>query len=106
MAIYFDEFSNLIGSVDFSYNIIQTGLPTIVTFTDISTIIGDSWLWNFGDSSTSIVQNPSHSYLSPGSYTVSLFVTSGSEIFSEIKINLIIVLAGNVSVWRCRSMGK
>ena len=32
------------------------------------------YLWNFGDGTTSTLQNPTHSYTSPGSYTVTLSV--------------------------------
>ena len=31
-----------------------------------------SWLWNFGDGDTSVLQNPSHSYLNSGTYIVKL----------------------------------
>ena len=34
-----------------------------------------AWLWDFGDGSTSTEKNPSHSYDSPGTYTVVLTVT-------------------------------
>jgi PKD repeat protein len=48
------------------------------SFTDTSTDSDGtvvSWSWDFGDGSTSTAQNPSHSYASGGSYTVSLTVT-------------------------------
>ncbi len=35
-----------------------------------------SWLWNFGDGNTSSIQNPSHLYSSPGTYTVQLISSS------------------------------
>ncbi|HKR04289.1 MAG TPA: PKD domain-containing protein, partial [Bacteroidia bacterium] len=35
-----------------------------------------SWLWNFGDGTTSTQQNPTHIYTNPGSYTVSLTITT------------------------------
>ncbi len=35
-----------------------------------------SWLWDFGDGSTSTLQNPSHTYNSTGSYTIKLTVTT------------------------------
>ncbi len=47
-------------------------------FTDQSTDSDGSvvaWAWNFGDGSTSTAQNPSHTYASGGTYTVSLTVT-------------------------------
>ena len=37
-----------------------------------------SWLWNFGDGTTASTQTPSHIYTNPGSYTVSLSVTTQS----------------------------
>lgn len=48
--------------------------PLTVQFTDASTGTPTSWLWNFGDGNTSTVQNPSHMYLNPGNYTVTLQV--------------------------------
>ena len=38
-----------------------------------------SWLWNFGDGQTSNVQNPTHTYVNPGNYTVTLTVTDNSS---------------------------
>lgn len=53
---------------------------TPTPFTDQSTIgtgyITD-WLWNFGDGSSSTLQNDSHIYQSDGVYIASLLVTSG-----------------------------
>jgi PKD repeat protein len=53
--------------------------PLLVQFTDHSTA-GTSpitaWLWTFGDGGTSTSANPSHTYASPGSYAVSLQVTT------------------------------
>ena len=37
-----------------------------------------SWLWNFGDGQTSTVQNPTHTYVNAGNYTVTLTVTDNS----------------------------
>ncbi len=36
----------------------------------------ESWLWRFGDGETSAEENPYHKYESPGSYTVSLVVST------------------------------
>ncbi|MEO6220313.1 MAG: PKD domain-containing protein, partial [Ginsengibacter sp.] len=34
------------------------------------------WQWNFGDGSTALLQNPGHSYSSPGLYTVSMIAST------------------------------
>ncbi len=50
-----------------------------MSFTDASTGNGATiteWSWNFGDNSTSTLQNPTHSYSSGGTYTVALTVTT------------------------------
>jgi PKD repeat protein len=38
-----------------------------------------SYAWDFGDSSTGTGENPSHTYASPGTYTVSLTVTNAAS---------------------------
>ena len=42
--------------------------------TDLDGSVVD-WSWDFGDSNTSDVQNPSHTYPADGTYTVALVVT-------------------------------
>ncbi|MEM6272030.1 MAG: PKD domain-containing protein [Bacteroidota bacterium] len=62
--------------------------PTVVNFTDQSysdtTIV--SWQWNFGDGSQQFIQNPSHTYITPGSYTVTLIVTNAIGCTDTIAI--------------------
>lgn len=54
----------------------QNGIP--VSFADDSQGNPQSWLWNFGDGSSSTLQNPSHTFAEPGTYTVTLTVTNSS----------------------------
>jgi gliding motility-associated-like protein len=62
---------------------LQGCTPLFVQFTDTTyspTSIITSWAWNFGDPgsgslNTSTLQNPSHTYNEPGTYTVKLVVT-------------------------------
>jgi PKD repeat protein len=58
----------------FTADITSTCNDTI-NFTDLSGGV-NSWLWDFGDGSTSTLQNPSHYYSSAGTYTVSLTVNN------------------------------
>jgi PKD repeat protein len=50
----------------------------VVEFYDYSACnpVALSWLWNFGDGTTSVLQNPIHTYTMNGYYNVSLQVTS------------------------------
>jgi PKD repeat protein len=53
--------------------------PLTVDFTDTSTpgtSAITSRLWDFGDGGTSTEANPSHTYNDPGTYSVSLTVTT------------------------------
>lgn len=56
-------------------------LPVVVNFSD-SSFSGNpadtisSWLWNFGDGTTSTLQNPVHTYTQAGTYVVWLSVTT------------------------------
>lgn len=50
---------------------------TTVQFTDLSQNLPTTWLWDFGDGTTSADQNPSHVF-APGTYTVSLTVTNAA----------------------------
>jgi len=60
-------------------------------FTDLSTGGVTSWSWDFGDSGTSSVQNPSHVYAAAGTYTVSLTVTAPGGMDSETKVGYVVV---------------
>ena len=56
-------------------------------FTDNSTNVPQNWLWDFGDGSSSTLQNPSHTYAASGTYTVKLVVsnTVGSDSTTQIE---------------------
>jgi PKD repeat protein len=51
-------------------------VPLTVQFYDTSTGAPTAWNWNFGDGGTSSQQNPVHTYVSIGTYTVSLKVSN------------------------------
>ncbi|RMD59947.1 PKD domain-containing protein, partial [Candidatus Parcubacteria bacterium] len=70
-------------------------VPLTVTFTDTSTGNVTSWLWDFGDGSTSTVQHPTHTYQAPGMYTVSLTVSGPDGSSMETKADLITVTAAD-----------
>lgn len=52
----------------------------------------DSWLWKFGDGATSTEENPYHKYESPGTYTVSLNVsTTNGCLDSTVMVTPVVV---------------
>lgn len=66
--------------------------PTTVTFTDETLGEPTSWYWQFGDGATSTEQNPRHTYIIPGKYSVTLRAyndrTSG-DAFSYLFIEIV-----------------
>ena len=80
-------------SASFSANPTSGNAPLSVNFTDESTGSITSWEWDFGDGSTSTMQNPSHTYAEPGTYTVSLTVTGPGGLDTETKADYIKVLS-------------
>lgn len=65
---------------DFSVDKTSGCSPTNIKFTDRSVTppgtVVTSWKWDFGDGGSSTSQNPSYSYKSPGTYSVTLSITN------------------------------
>jgi PKD repeat protein len=53
-----------------------TSCSNTIQFQDLSAFVPDSWLWLFGDGTTDTVQNPLHTYLSDGTYDVTLIASN------------------------------
>ena len=82
---------------DFSADITSGTAPLAVNFTDQSTNIPTSWLWDFGDGGTSTQPNPSHTFNNEGTYTVSLTATNQYGSNTKIETSFIIVNAGGAA---------
>ncbi|MFC1927208.1 PKD domain-containing protein [Chloroflexota bacterium] len=69
--------------------------PLDVDFSDNS-VAGDNtivdWYWEFGDGDTSTDQNPSHTYGSVGTYTVTLTVTDEHGCSDEATTNVVVTV--------------
>jgi len=83
--------------------------PLNVSFTDESTGTVSSYNWSFGDGGTSTARNPSHTYSSPGTYTVSLTVTGsgGSKTVTKngyirvgIDNDLLVDFGAQYGIWQ------
>lgn len=80
-------------TADFSASATNVVQGTPIAFTDTSTTNGlalASWAWDFDDGATSTERNPSHTYTTPGTYTVTLTVTDGCG-FTDSKMMTITV---------------
>ena len=72
-----------------------------ITFTDASAANAgtiNNWQWNFGDpgsgaSNTSTLQNPSHTFVAAGTYTVTLTVTTDKGCVSNVYSNPVTINA-------------
>ncbi|MBN1199185.1 MAG: PKD domain-containing protein [Bacteroidales bacterium] len=71
---------------------------TSVNFTDLSNPNGGTitaWAWDFGDPASGInnnstLQNPSHIYVDPGTYIVTLYVVNDGTCIDSLKMETII----------------
>jgi PKD repeat protein len=50
---------------------------TTVSFSDLSSGVPTSWAWDFGDGNTSTAQNPSNTYSTAATYSITLISTNG-----------------------------
>lgn len=79
-------------TAEFSADSTTADKPSTITFTDESTGSPVVWSWDFGDGSTSDLQDPTHEYTEAGQYTVTLQIfneAQGSDV--ETKTNYITI---------------
>ena len=60
-------------------------VPLRVAFTDAPAGEPISWLWDLGDGTTSVEQNPAHTYTSAGNYTIRLTVEGATGNSTAVK---------------------
>jgi len=94
-------------NADFSLNFTTS---SDVDFMDMSTN-ATSWAWDFGDGSTSTLQNPTHTYAASGNYTITLIATDGCTTDTST-VNQPVTIVGledgivqNLSVYPVPSQG-
>ncbi|MEO6832736.1 MAG: PKD domain-containing protein, partial [Chitinophagaceae bacterium] len=77
---------------NFSANNTVSCNPLVVQFADLSTNSPTSWAWNLGNGTTSTLQNPSTTYSTPGTYTVTLVASNASGSNTKTITNYITIL--------------
>ncbi|MHC5077880.1 MAG: PKD domain-containing protein [Planctomycetota bacterium] len=79
-------------TADFSASPVVGTAPLLVTFTSLATGDYDSLAWCFGDGTEATHPFPTHTYLNPGTYTVTLTLyRANSIVASEAKTGYITV---------------
>ncbi|MCK9630055.1 MAG: PKD domain-containing protein [Methanoregula sp.] len=65
--------------------------PLTVNFIDSSSNSPTSWIWSFGDGGTATEKNPSHTYTTKGTFTVTMTATNAGGSSTETKVGYISV---------------
>ncbi len=81
-AVSFLKTGATVPAGEFSADVVEGNAGMTVQFTDESLGMVSSWLWDFGDGTTSTEQNPSHTYTSAGYYTVTLTVSNSAGSYT------------------------
>jgi PKD repeat protein len=84
--------SILISTSDFSSDKLTANTGELITFTDLTTNAPTSWLWMFGDGTSSSLQNPTKTYSTSGTYSVTLISGRNNSSGIVTKINYITIL--------------
>jgi len=92
------SFSSAPPVTSFSYSDSISCNQTIY-FSDLSTNGPTSWNWDFGDGNSSTLQNPIHTYLNSGEYTVKLVTSNAFGIDSVIVYDAINILDLNLQAF-------
>lgn len=77
----------------------QTSNGLVTDFTDASTNTPTSWFWDFGDGNVSTQQNPTHTYLADGTYTVCLTATNVCGTDSTCQSVVVSSCTNPVATW-------
>jgi len=84
---------------DFSFSGNTIALPAVVQFTNKS--FGLSYVWDFGDGSSSKAESPSHTYTQFGLYKVKLIVQGTNNIDSMVQEILVGGSLGQITELNC-----
>ncbi len=85
--------SNSAPVADFTFAPALPGVDQEIQFTDQSTDADDNitgWAWDFGDGTTSTLQNPTHAYTTAGNYMVKLAVTDAEGLTDTVTKQVVV----------------
>jgi gliding motility-associated-like protein len=91
-VFYLVDSITLLPSVTAGFGWVKNNCGNTLSFSDSSFANVTSWWWSYGDGSVDSVQNPTHSYGSPGTYTVTL--AANNQYGCPDTVQQVITLAG------------
>jgi len=91
--------NSFVPSASFSAAPLSGTTPLVVQFTDTSVGSPTSWSWSFGDGGTSTLVNPSHTYTTAGTYSVSLTAENSYGDDTETKQEYVTVTPASVNYY-------
>jgi PKD repeat protein len=94
MVTFLDESAGVL--VDFTATPAAGAIPLQVQFEDRSSGLPTEWEWDFGDGGTSTLENPVHTYTTPGTYTVTLIARNPNTEGTKTEVDFVQV-AGPVA---------
>lgn len=83
---------------DFSATPLRGAAPLVVSFSNLTLRQISGARWAFGDGATSTNTHPSHSYASPGTYSVSLAVSNAAGSNTLVRSNCVHVVAPGMPI--------
>ena len=90
-------------AVSFTTNYVPGNCVNPIRFTDTSQNLPTSWLWNFGDGTTSTLQNPLHTYAAAGTFSITLTASNANGSAAITRLNAVSVTVPCLSY--CASNG-
>ncbi|MCK5126590.1 MAG: S8 family serine peptidase [candidate division Zixibacteria bacterium] len=72
--------------------------PLSVTLYDSSAVTATTWSWSLGDGDSAFVENPVHTYNSPGVYSVGLSIGTAFGNLGTSRDNYIVALADTLTI--------
>jgi gliding motility-associated-like protein len=79
-------------SAEFGVTLVTSGCsPLTVSFVDMSSGSPTSWSWDFGNGQTSILQDPTVTFITAGTYTIRLTATNSTGSDTKTKVKYITV---------------
>lgn len=95
-CLFFSSLAIAQPTANFTATPVSGCAPLLVQFSDASTGGVTSWQWDLGNGVNSVLQNPSTTYATPGTYTVTLTATNANGSNTKTMTGFITVLSSPI----------